>query len=204
MDEGHRVTAPTVIGLAGGIGSGKSAVAAILREQGCVVSDSDHAARTVLEEEDVRDTIREWWGPEMLGEGGKIDRTALGRLVFSDVTALRRLEGLLHPRIEAIRRAEFAAALDPRAFVIDAPLLFETGLNEACDQIVFVEAPFAARLERVAGRGWGESELSRREALQWPLDQKRDRADHVLANDGSHALLSDRTRNLLDLLAPRF
>lgn len=197
------MSGPLVIGLAGGIGSGKSTLAAILQEEGCFVSDADALARLVLEERDVRATIREWWGPEMLGEEGKIDRRALSGKVFSDVEALRQLEGLLHPRIEEARQAAFKGAGSPRAFVIDAPLLFETGLDEACDVVIFLDTPREVRLERIFSRGWGPEELDRREALQWGLDRKREEADHVLANDGSRAALSKRTRNLLDSLAPR-
>lgn len=203
MVEDRQLSTPPVIGLAGGIGAGKSTLAGILHSLGCFVSDADQLARAVLEEEDVQSTIRGWWGPEMLGEAGKIDRTALGTKVFSDVTALRKLEGLLHPRIEAARAAAFAAAGTPRAFVIDAPLLFETGLDEACDAIIYLETPQSVRIERVRARGWDEEELLRRERLQWALDRKRERADHVLTNDGSQAVLSERTRNLLDSIAPQ-
>ena len=177
-------------------------MAGFLAEAGCVLSDSDKAAGEVLQREEIRKTLREWWGEEVFQEDGSVDRAALGRIVFKDSGARSRLEGLMHPLIEEARQADFAAADSPRAYVIDAPLLLEAGLDAKCDAVILVDAPQEMRLERVRGRGWEESELNLREQAQWSLDRKRDRADHVLRNDGSLATLRTRTLDLLDRLAP--
>ena len=89
-----------VLGLIGGIGAGKSAVAEILAQAGCVWGNSDEAAREVLATTEVRTELREWWGPQVFTAEGSVDRAAVGRIVFSDPAQRSRLEGLLHPRIE--------------------------------------------------------------------------------------------------------
>lgn len=175
---------PPVIGLAGGIGAGKSRVAAILAEAGCLVSDSDADARAVFEEPAVIETLRSWWGEEVVRPDGAIDRSEVARRVFVDPEERSRLEGLVHPAIHARRRARFeSASSETPALVIDAPLLFEAGLDAECDAILFVDAPREVRLERVRRhRGWDESELDRREAAQWPVHRKRAGADEVVEN----------------------
>jgi dephospho-CoA kinase len=191
-----------VIGLVGGIGAGKSAVASIWAELGCAVSHSDDLARSAFEEQSIRDVLLAWWGPRILDALGRIDRRAIGAIVFADEAERRRLEGLVHPWIERAREASFAAAPpSTRAFVIDAPLLFEAGLDRICDAVVFIDAPSAARLERLGRtRGWSADELARREAAQWPLDRKRASAHHVLRNAGDMAALRDEARRLLETI----
>ena len=193
-----------VIGLAGGIGAGKSAVARVMAELGCVVSDSDALARAALERDDVRAQLVSWWGDGVVGVDGTVDRGAVARIVFGDEAERLRLEALVHPLVrvsrgEAIERAEAAGA---RAFVIDAPLLFEAGLDAECDVVVFVDAPRAVRLARVRQhRGWDEAELARRESAQLGNDEKRRRADVVVAI-GEDAGLASRVGALLDGIAP--
>ena len=175
-----------IIGIAGGIGSGKSRVARVFGEFGCAVIDSDAQVRDVYGREDVRQTLKQWWGERVFKPGGELDRAAVAARVFSDPAERARLEALVHPlvaeaRDEAMRRA----ARDPQlvAFVWDTPLLFEVGLNAQCDAVVFVDAPLELRLQRVRRtRGWDEAELARRENLQWPLDRKRRLSDDVVTN----------------------
>ncbi|MDG1360900.1 MAG: dephospho-CoA kinase [Phycisphaerales bacterium] len=188
MNGAHRVP---VIGLAGGIGAGKSAVASVLASAGCVISDSDRDAAKVLADPAVVETLRSWWGDEVLAPGGVIDRSVIAARIFGDDDARRRLESLVHPAVHRLREARFAAApADVTALVIDAPLLFEAGLAEACDAVFFVDAPWASRLARVTEhRGWDESELRRREAAQLPIEEKRRRATRVIDNDGDLAVL---------------
>ena len=174
-----------MIGIVGGIGSGKSRVASLLEESGCIVSDADAAPVRPSSDESVRDTIVSWWGEEMLDDDGSVSRSRVADRVFADAAELERLEALLHPLVESGRRAEFDAATeDTTALVIDA-LLLEVGLDRACDVVLFVDTPRAVRLERVASsRGWDEAELDRREGRQLSLDEKRSRAHHVLVNHG--------------------
>ncbi len=176
-----------VIGIAGGIGAGKSTVAAMLAELGCVVIDSDVEARRALQRPEVISELVRWWGESVLDSGGAIDRGAVARIVFADPDQRLRLEGLIHPliaqsraeQIEQARRAGRAGA------VIDAPLLYEAGLERECDGVIFVDCPFEERLARVrASRGWDERELRQREKAQLPLEEKRRRADYLVVNTG--------------------
>jgi len=181
------------IGLVGGIASGKSLVAQVLRGLGASVLDADRIGHAVLAEDaDVRDALRRRWGEGMLAAEGGIDRAAVAGRVFTPGGAgeadRRFLEGLLHPRIRerlvSQRDAIVATAAGP-AIVVDAALLFEAGWNAICDLVVMVDAPVAVRLERARQRGWTDDEFAAREAAQWPVEEKRRRADVVLANDGS-------------------
>lgn len=189
-----------VIGLVGGVGSGKSAVAAAFAKLGCVVSDSDAAVRQVLARQDVVNELVGWWGTGVLDEQGRIDRKKVADKVFSEPFERRRLEALIHPLVresrgELIDRASERGA---KGVIVDAPLLFEAGVDAECDAVVFVEATHATRLGRVReGRGWDEAELDRREKAQMPLDEKRRRSDHVVTNNGTLDELESRAAKLL-------
>ncbi|MCP3904951.1 MAG: dephospho-CoA kinase [Planctomycetes bacterium] len=188
-----------VIGLTGGIGSGKSTVGRMLIERGCVVSDSDRDGRAALRDETIRDTLVAWWGEAILDDAGEVDRRAVGRIVFVDPDERRRLEALTHPWIERRRLETFGAAgAEKTAFVIDAPLLIEAGLDRMCDAVIFVDCDAATRLERVTvSRGWDRVELLRREDCQLPLDVKQQRADYVLKNDGDLGRLEAQVETVL-------
>lgn len=187
------------IGLAGAIGAGKSTVARILADLGCVVSDSDAAAKAALDRDDVKKQLVEAFGQDVIGADGRVDRRTLADLIFDDEEARRRLEALTHPIVGDERRAERARAQGARAFVIDAPLLFEAGVDDECDVVIFVDAPRPARLSRVQQtRGWTEEEVERREQAQMPLESKRERADHVVVNDADEAALARRVERLLE------
>jgi dephospho-CoA kinase len=189
-----------VIGLVGGVGSGKTAVAASFARLGCVVSDSDAAVRQVLGRKEVVDELVGWWGPGILDDQGGIDRKKVADKVFAEPFERRRLEALIHPLVRENRGVLIGRAREQHAggVIVDAPLLFEAGVDAECDAIVFVEATFAARLGRVQeGRGWDQAELERREKAQMPLDEKRRRSDHVLTNNGTLAELESRVAKLL-------
>lgn len=175
-----------IIGIAGGIGSGKSYVARLLGEMGCRVIDSDAQVRAAYNNSQVRQTLRDWWGDEVFTAAGEIDKRAIAAKIFCDPHERSRLERLLHPMVNAARIAEMAAGAEnenPAAFVWDTPLLFEAGLNASCDFVIFVESTLEDRRTRVeAGRHWDGQELARRENLQWPLDKKREMSDYVVKN----------------------
>jgi dephospho-CoA kinase len=180
-----------IIGIAGGIGSGKSYVARLFGELGCLVIDSDAQVRAAYDDERVKRALREWWGDAAFDSEGNVDRRFITRRVFSDPAERERLERLLHPLVNSARDALMKqAADDPQvvAYVWDTPLLFEAGLYRTCDAIVFVDAPLEARLARVkATRGWEETDLHRRQILQWALDKKREMSDHRVTNAADHA-----------------
>jgi dephospho-CoA kinase len=178
---------PAIIGVVGGIGSGKSAVARVFESLGAAVIDSDRLNHEQLAAPDVVAQLRAWWGSRVCDKAGGIDRKAVAGIVFDDPAALAALQDLVYPRI-ARRRDELIARYraDPavRAIVLDTPKLFEAGLERICDAVVFVDAPRARRLERVyRSRGWTEAELDRRENLLDPLDKKQARADYTVVND---------------------
>jgi dephospho-CoA kinase len=175
-----------IIGIAGGIGSGKSFVAQLFAECGALVISSDEQVTDAYRDPQVRKMLIDWWGADAVRPDGQINRRLIGAKVFADPAERKRLEDLLHPRVRAAReRAMAAAAKDPKvvAFVWDTPLLFETDLHRACDAVVFVDAPLETRLARVTQtRNWDAAELARRENSQWGLDRKRNFADYVISN----------------------
>jgi len=197
-----------VIGLTGGIAAGKSSVAEAPGSMGCAVKRSDEDVRALLGEPDIISEVAGWWGDRVLDASGGLDRRALAAIVFSDEEARKRLEGLLHPRVEQRRRAAWEAEAARRvvpAFVIDAPLLFEAGLDARCDAVLFVDAPLDLRDRRARrDRGWAPGELERRENSQWPLEVKRQRSDHVIVNDADPETLRSRVAALFVLLLTSF
>lgn len=196
-----------VIGIVGGIGSGKSFVADVLRELGCAVIDSDRLAHAELNNPDVQAELRKWWGDAVVDDSGLVDRRAVGRIVFRDPAELKRLERLLYPRIEAERqRIMTSLGDDPAvsAFALDAPKLYEAGLDRSCDAIVFVDADRDVRLARLRdSRGWSSDELQRRENLQDPLDSKKARADYVVSNNSSPDELRRQVIRVFELILGR-
>jgi len=195
-----------ILGIAGGVGAGKSTVAGILAGLGCVVADSDALGREALRDPDLRDEIVSWWGPGMLDDSGEIDRTAVARIVFARPQHRRRLESVVHPRIRSRRRALFEQAPpDTPALVIDAPLLFEADLDRECTAVIFVQTDRPQRLSRLAdSRGWDDTELTGREQSQLSLDDKRARSDYVVINNGDLDELSEQIHRILnELRQPR-
>lgn len=184
---GARAGGPIVVGLTGSIGAGKTTAAGMLREMGCVVVDSDAEAREALDRPEVRETVASWWGPGVLDASGKVDRRAVGAIVFERPEERARLERLVHPLVRKSRAAfiERAAAEGASVVVVDVPLLYEAGVDRECDAVVYVDAPREERLRRVAARGWTEAELARREAAQRPVAEKKGRADERVENAGT-------------------
>lgn len=190
-----------ILGIVGGIGSGKSFVSRAFAAQGCCVIDADAAAHAVYADPHVRATLRAWYG-DAIFNGDLLDRRAVARRVFGSVAERERLEALIHPLVHAQRRAEMNARRGDatvRAFVWDTPLLIEVGLDAECDGIVFVDTPVEVRQRRVQqSRGWDAGELARREANQFPLNQKRARATWVLPGDADEATLKTAVARVID------
>ncbi len=183
---------PIVVGLSGGVGSGKSAVAALFRAHGAHVLDADEAARHCLQEPQFREAISARFGPGVLDADGDVDRQALADRVFAAEGGDDRkwLEELIHPavrdRLDAGLRSARQPTPPPWCVVLDAPLLLEGPLRSWCHTIVFIDVPQATRAARVAAtRGWDPAELARREAAQLPLADKRSQSEHVISNAGT-------------------
>ncbi|MEM7310374.1 MAG: dephospho-CoA kinase [Planctomycetota bacterium] len=198
-----------VLGILGGIASGKSFAARLLAGSDGLVLDADALAHEVLASDEVTALVAERFGPGALGADGRPDRAALARIVFADPEARRALEGWTHPRVRAmiLARLEAARAADLPRVVLDVPLLLENdeqhGFVGLCDALIFVDADEEERERRAAQkRGWPPGELARRQAAQLPLPMKKQRADHVLANEGTAQELEDAVRGLLARLEP--
>lgn len=189
-----------VVGVVGGVGSGKSEVSKKLAALGATVIDADSVGHAMLDQGPVQEMLIRRFGTDILGpadeEGTrKIDRQALGTIVFIDEESRKALEEAMHPRmrttfervISRLARQVFpkpgALRLPPPVVVLDAAVLYEAGWDDLCDLIIFVDAPRKDRIRRLkTQRNWDPDEMDRREAAQWPLDLKRNQADIVLKN----------------------
>lgn len=204
-----------VIGLAGGIGSGKSLVARQFEQLGCAIIDADALAHQVLEQPTVRDTLVTWWGEKVLNAQGQVDRAAVGKCVFNapadiqavqDRTQLNRLEKLVHPRVHELREAlrrTYEQQPQVKAIVEDCPLLFEAGIHKQCDVVVFVTTDRHVRLQRVkTNRGWSEAELNSREKNQLGLDIKAKQSDYVIDNSETATQTFQQVRDVFLKIIP--
>ena len=185
-----------VIGLTGPMGSGKSTVAAMLRELGAKVLDAD----AIVHDEQLRGTVGysaivETFGTKVLGEDKEIDRSKLAAEVFGDPTKLHRLEQILHPRVIA-RVLEARSMLpDDSVLVVEAIKLLEGNLRKACNSIWVVLVPRPTMIERLAARGMSPREAELRLANQLTEKEFRAAADVVIENDGDAARTRDRVRD---------
>jgi dephospho-CoA kinase len=188
---------PFVVGLTGSIGAGKSTVARLLAQRGAEVIDADALGHAALSE--LHDEIVAKFGSDILDASGAISRTKLGTRVFADPAQRQQLEALVHPHIRRQAEAQIARSQAP-VVVVDAALLIEAGWHNACDAVVYVDAPWEVRLARVAARsGWDDTTLKAREAAQLPLTSKRVHANHVISNVSSLESLGKQVDDLLRL-----
>lgn len=190
------------IGLTGGIASGKSAVATMLRDLDFAVIDADALAHTLQEPgQPAHDAIVREFGAAVATASGKIDRAKLAAVVFADSTKLARLNTILHPRVDAEVRRQFAAwERDGRdvAFV-EAALLVEAGMHKMLDGLVVTWCRPEQQLERMRARGMSEEEARRRVAAQMPVDQKLVQATEKIDCSGT----LDDTRRQVDQFAAK-
>jgi dephospho-CoA kinase len=173
------------IGLTGGIGSGKSTVAALLAEHGAVIVDADRIAREVVEAgtPGLAAVVAEF-GEQVLAADGSLDRPTLAAVVFADPGARARLDDVVHPLVR-VRAAELVAAAPPDAVVVqDVPLLVETGQAASYDLVLVVRADVEERVRRLVGRGLTAEDARARIASQATDEQRAAVADVVISNDG--------------------
>lgn len=183
------------VGLTGGIGAGKSTVARLLAEYGAVVVDSDAIAREVVAPGTPGlAKVVETFGEGVLRDDGSLDREGLGRTVFSDPDARRKLEGITHPLIgaESGRLIEAARESGAPLLVHDIPLLVENGLPESFDEVIVVEAPEEVRLARLAARGLPREQALERMKAQATDEQRRAAATYLIENSGAMNDLRER------------
>lgn len=190
-----------MIGLLGGVGSGKSTVAAELASLGCAVIDADKIGHELLAADAVREQIRRRWGAAVFTPDGQVDRAALGRVVFGQPAELAALNAIVHPLIRRriIQQVDqFQGRKDCQAVVIDAALLLETDWHELCTHLVFVSAPEPARVHRVRQeRGWDRQTWQDREKSQKALDIKASRAEYIIDNSSSVSCLREQVRSVI-------
>lgn len=195
-----------VVGVTGGIGSGKSSVSRWVAERYPVLLvDADRLGHVALAVPEIKDQLRAAFGAAIVDLSGDIDRRQLAQLVFGDdperQAARRRLEQIVHPEIRRGMELQLAM-VDPIAHsgvVLDAALLQEANWDSACDAVVFIDAPLEQRTKRVQEqRGWTPEELAARERSQWPPERKRSAATHTIFNGGP---LETAGRELWEILS---
>ena len=183
-----------VIGILGGIGSGKSTVANQFAKLGCKVIDADAIAHELLERADVIKKVKASFGQAILNPQGKIDRSKLAKIVFGDSTKISVLNEIIHPLVLARTEAlikEYNGQNEVKAIVLDMPLLMEVGWEKRCDRLIFVDCRADLRLKRAEKMGiFSEEALKIRENLQISLDKKKHIADNIVDNNSDLSGLS--------------
>ena len=193
---------PVRVGLTGGVASGKSTVSAILDELGAVIIDADLLAREVVAKGTPGlDRVVDEFGSELLTPDGDLDRPAMGRLVFGDEAARRRLEAIVHPLVfERIVELEEAAS-EGDVVVHDIPLLAESGRADTFDAVIVVDADPERQLDRMTTeRGWTREDAQARMLAQASREERLSIATHVIENNGTREELRDRVLEVFDEL----
>ena len=193
-----------VLGLTGGIGMGKSTSAQLLRDRGVPVVDTDDLARQVVEPgQPALAEVREAFGAEIAGPDGRLHRDELARRVFADPAARQRLEGILHPRIRTLWRAQmdsWRAEGRPLAVVV-IPLLFETKAEAEVDRTVCVACSLVTQRQRLQARGWSPEQIEQRLQAQLPVETKMARADYLVWTEVGLDVHAAQIERILRLLA---
>jgi len=189
-----------VIGILGGIGSGKSTAAREFAKLGCAVIDADQIAHELLDEPAVRQKLTALFGRDILGADGTVSRAKLGKIVFSDPQKLRQINTLVHPLVleradRLIRRYQRQDSV--KAIVLDMPLLMEVGWDDRCDRLVFIRCAPDLREKRArkAGPGSG-NEMKIREKFQISLDTKASAVDNTIDNNSDVSALARQVANI--------
>jgi dephospho-CoA kinase len=176
-----------IVGLTGGIGSGKTTVAALLAQKGAVVIDTDVIAREIVATPGpLLDAVRQEFGDVVIGPDGRLDRPALARVIFNDESKRNKLNALMHPAILKRVLSGISAAPAGSVVVVVVPLLFEARFEVNCDRVVAVVAPPELRRQRIAERdGLSGTEIEARMRAQLPESEYEKRADIVVRNEGN-------------------
>lgn len=206
MDRVKEPTNGIIIGLTGNIASGKSTVGNILEEMGATVVDADQVARQVVERGTpaLHDLVNTF-GERILKCDGSLNREVLGNIVFGDKEALEKLNKITHPRIRNVLQQmfdEFRRQPEPGVLVVEAALLFETGLNLLMDQVWFVTAPLDTRIERLMMRnGLSYEAAMKRINSQESEEIKQVKSNFIINNDGDqeqlHRMISEAYKKIV-------
>jgi dephospho-CoA kinase len=198
------VKSKPIVGLVGGMGSGKSRVAGAFLKHGAAIIAGDSLGHEGLEQPEILDKIAGRWGERVLNAQGAVDREKLGAIVFASPVERTNLEYLVFPWIEQRIRAQIAIANAESSvsfIVLDAAVMLEAGWNNECNWIVYVHAPRPMRLDRLAAqRGWTAEQVASRETVQMPLAVKAARADAAIDNSQSF----ENTQEQVDALVKKW
>lgn len=189
-----------ILGVTGNIGSGKSSVSKRFAEHGAVISHSDDLAKYLLEnDQDLLDQLCSRFGEDILNEEGQLQRHILAERAFSSKDGQQYLNQLIHPKVWAAtkKRIDVAREQGQILFIVDAPLLFEAGVDSFTDSVLVVVAEDLTRQSRIYKRSYISAEdFTRRDKLQMPIEKKVQQADYVIHNDGSLAELFEKVDQL--------
>ena len=179
-----------VVGVVGGVASGKSLVTRRLATLGAIVLDADRIGHEVLLDESIKKSIRQYWGNQVFKPDGQVDRKKLAEIVFNPTRKqdLIRLEKITHPLIEKRLRNQIKQIRESGCapmIVLDAAIMVKTGWHRLCDEIIYVDATRQLRQQRVGNRDWAPEMLDRREAMQATLEEKRRISSLVIDNNKS-------------------
>ncbi|MGH2272767.1 dephospho-CoA kinase [Anaerohalosphaeraceae bacterium U12dextr] len=192
--------AKPIIGILGGIGSGKSTVAAAFGRLNCAVIDADKMALEMLIDKDVVRRISDVFGSDIVLPCGEIDRKKLADRVFSSSDQLQKLNNIIHPRVlrqTEMLLAQYQADDAVEAIVLDIPLLMETGWHTRCDVLVFVDSDLAVRQTRVHQKGrFDADQIKKRENFQISLDKKREIAQYIVKNNSDLSDLAEQVARI--------
>ena len=181
-----------IIGILGGIGSGKSTVAAEFAKLGCKVIDADKIAHKLLDRKTVKEKIVELFGDAVLDSAGRIEHKKLAGVVFASGDKLDSLNGVIHPlvlaRVEELLE-QYNRQNQVKAIVLDMPLLIEIGWAGRCDKLIFVDCMEKIRAERAKKKDFGKNQIKIREKFQISLDNKLSFADNTVENNSDFSAL---------------
>ena len=181
-----------VIGILGGLCSGKTTVATEFAKLGCAIIDADKIAHELLEEPSIKNKVVDFFGERILDPQARVDRKKLGEVVFANGHKLAELNKLLHPgvleRVEQLIE-QYNAENRVKAIVLDMPLLVEVGMEKRCNRLIFIDCEQKIRAERAKKLGFGKNQIKIREKFQISLDNKASRADNTIENNSDFSAL---------------
>jgi len=196
-----------IIGIIGGIGSGKSTVAAELGKLGCKVIDADKIAHELLEKKTVKEKILKYFGPEILNPKGKIDRRKLAGIVFADDRKLASLNRVIHPLVfEKTEKLieKYKSQKKVKAIVLDMPLLVEVGWEKRCDKLIFIDCSQKIRAKRAEKMGFNKNQLKIRENFQISLDKKAKLTDNIIENNSGFSALVRQVADIFSYIVGNY
>jgi dephospho-CoA kinase len=198
-----KIAEKPVIGILGGIGSGKSTIAAEFAKLGCKVIDADRIAHELLQEPPVREKVVSFFGQAVLDSSGKIDRRKLAEIVFADDHMLASLNRIIHPLVlqrtqELIEQSKSQDQV--KAIVLDMPLLVEVGWHKKCNKLIFVDCEQKLRQERAKKMGFDKKQIKIRENFQISLDNKESLADNTIENNSDFSAIAKQVTGIFSYI----